>query len=207
MKAPCLPVIWKFPTPAVPIRAQEDKSDYTDERVTRKIRQQAPTTSEAVRGRRGSHQELLKGKRNPLPEQHAHNREEFRSCQTGFSPQRAFVSTLALRELVGTTWMSASGVAPAGAEEPNKNRSHLEGLFILEFSCPTYSHSSGKTLKLLWKPQPALQTLAPGLISGARVHKGFLYRIKFSDSCTSKYCPSSERDGELQRPKCLFNIF
>lgn len=137
VKAPCLPVIRKFPTPAIPISAQEDKSDYTDERVTHKIRQQAPTTSEAVRGRRRSHQKLLKGKRNPLLEQQEHNREEFRSCQTGFSPQRAFVSTLALWELVGTAWMSASGVPPAGAEEPNKNRSHLESLFILKFSYPT----------------------------------------------------------------------
>lgn len=115
VKAPCLPVIPKIPTLAIPIGAHEDKRDHTDERVTHEIRRQAPKTSEAVQGRRRSHQKLLKGKRNPLIEQQAHNREEFRSCQTGFSPQRAFMSTLALCELAGTRWIQPVASHQAGS--------------------------------------------------------------------------------------------
>lgn len=106
VKAPCLAVLRKLPTLTVPTGTQEDRRDYADECVTHRIRQQAPKISEAVRGRRRSHQEPLKGKRNPLIEQHAQNREEFRSCQTGLSAQKAFTFTLALRELGGTARVS-----------------------------------------------------------------------------------------------------
>lgn len=105
VKAPCLAVIWKLPTLTVPIGTQEGRRDSADECVTHRIRQQAPKTSEAVQGRRRSHQGLLKGKRNPLIEQHTQNRAEFGSCQTGFTAQKAFTFTLALRELGGTARM------------------------------------------------------------------------------------------------------
>ena len=36
-------------------------------------------------------------------------------------------------------------------------------------------------LKLPWEPKSALPVLAPGLICGDQVNKGFLYQIKFRD--------------------------
>ena len=77
-----------FQHQTIPTVTPEDKRDYKDERVTHGIRQQAPRTSQAVQGGRRSHLKPLKGKRNPQIQQ-AHNREELRSCQTGFNSQRA----------------------------------------------------------------------------------------------------------------------
>ena len=108
--------------------------------MTHKIRQQARRTSEAVQGSRRSHQKLLKGKRNPLIKQHAHNREVVRSCLTGFSPQRALTSTLARCELVGTIWTSAV-VSRQAASRGNKQKQKL----FWSFPLPP-SSKSGKAL-------------------------------------------------------------